>query len=75
MACSNPALTREMGGLLRKSADAIRKVCGSSPQNLQTLITTQCIGLELQVLYQVEISLQGLLDGESACCDALGEMK
>jgi len=49
MAYSNPALTREVGGLLRKSADAIRKVCGSSSQNLQTPITTQCIGSEQQV--------------------------
>lgn len=49
MAYSNPALTRERGGLLRKSADAILKVCGSSSQNLQTLITTQCIGSEQQV--------------------------
>jgi hypothetical protein len=37
------------GRLLRKSADAILKVCGSSSQNLQTLIATQCIGSEQQV--------------------------
>jgi hypothetical protein len=35
--------------LLRKSADTILKVYGSSSQNLQTLITTQCIGSEQQV--------------------------